>query len=152
MEMLHHHQSRSTSIEDDAYCHESNVPTILAVTGVFTGAAVITVFLRIWVRSAILKFIGPDDYMMVAAAVMAIATFICFVGESYHGIGQHMSCVSLASNEMVEQWTFFHAIWVMFGVVFVKISIAFFLMRLAPKEAWRQSLWAAIGKFTHHPP
>jgi hypothetical protein len=45
----------------------SNAPSILAIEGAFTGTALAVVILRIYVRTAMLKFIGSDDYAIVAA-------------------------------------------------------------------------------------
>lgn len=131
---------------DNAYCYESNAPEILGVTGAFCGAALITVILRLYVRTSMLRFVGADDYAMIGATLMAIGTFICFVCETKYGIGRHTSCVTLKDEEVVLKWQFFHSLLVMFGVVLVKISIAFFLMRLAPKASWRRCLSGAIGE------
>ena len=134
-----------TPVEDSAYCHASNAPQILGITGGFMAVAIVAVILRMHVRIRMLQFVGPDDYVMIAAAVMSVATFACFVGETYWGMGRHNKCVSLPDVEMQIKWEFFHALWIVTGVVLVKISIAFFLMRLAPKPAWKKFLWCAIG-------
>jgi hypothetical protein len=47
----------------------SNAPSILAVSGVFTFIAMVVVVLRVYVRAAMLKCVGLDDYVIVAAMV-----------------------------------------------------------------------------------
>lgn len=47
----------------------SNAPTILAVVGTFVGCAVLVVTARVLVRALMLKRVGPDDYIMIAAVV-----------------------------------------------------------------------------------
>ena len=84
-----------------------------------------------------LSVFGADDWVMLAAAFMALATLICFVGESNYGVGRHVECIAVPELEKMMKWQFFHNLWVMFGVVFVKISVALFLMRLAPKKSWK---------------
>ncbi|KAK4542846.1 hypothetical protein LTR36_006035, partial [Oleoguttula mirabilis] len=128
---------RYTPLTDDAYCNASNAPAILGVTGAFCGVAFIAVILRLYVRASILNFVGADDYAMIAAMVMAIGSFVCFVFETKYGIGRHTRCISLEEEEMVLKWQFYQSLWVMLGVILVKISIAFFLMRLAPKTSWK---------------
>ena len=138
-------QPRFMPTTDNGYCHASNIPEILGVTGAFCGAAFITVILRFYVRTSILGFFGADDYAMLGAMTMAIGTFVCFVFETNYGIGRHTKCVSFEQEEMVLKWQFYQSLWVMLGVVLVKISIAFFLMRLAPKMSWKRFLWGTIG-------
>ena len=139
--------ARFTPAVDSPFCHESNVPQVLGITGAFFGAAMVTVSLRVYVRSVMLNVFGADDWVMLAAALMAIGTFICFVGESNYGIGRHADCIPIPSLEMMLNWQFYHNLWVMFGVVFVKISVAFLLMRLAAKKSWKWVLWGIIGLF-----
>lgn len=52
-----------------AYRAQSDTTSILAVTGVFGTAALTCVILRLYVRSAMLKFVGADDYVMLVAMV-----------------------------------------------------------------------------------
>ncbi|KAI7090094.1 hypothetical protein KC356_g1820 [Hortaea werneckii] len=130
----------------DSYCRANNHGEILGVTGSFFGAAFIIVSLRLYVRSRILQYVGADDYLMLVAMFMATATFVCFVGETRNGLGRHFPCLSDKDRSVLAHWQFFHNLSVMFGVVFVKLSIAFFLMRLAPKPEWKRYLWGAIAK------
>lgn len=44
-------------------------PEILAVCGSLCGLALLTVVLRIWVRASMIKHVGWDDWVMVAAMV-----------------------------------------------------------------------------------
>ena len=129
-------------------CSASNAPEILGVTGSLTVLALLAFCLRCYVRIYMLKFFGPDDWTMLAAALMAIGTFICFTGETYHGVGRHMSCISQPDFKMLFKFQFFHGLWVTFGQSLVKISIAFFLLRLAPTKSWKWFLRGSIGM--HH--
>lgn len=47
----------------------SNAPEILTITGTFFAVAAVVVLLRIYVRIAVLKVFGIDDYVMVFAMV-----------------------------------------------------------------------------------
>jgi hypothetical protein len=53
------------------YKHQSNASNLLAVHGTFCGLAILSVLLRLYVRIFMLKSIGIDDYIIVAAAVSA---------------------------------------------------------------------------------
>ena len=132
-------------IPKDVDCSASNVPQILGIVGSLTVLALLAVCLRSYVRIFMLNFFGPDDWTMLAALLMCIATFICLVGETYHGVGSHTACLLPPDIMMIFKWTYFHAIWVTLGQTFVKISIAFFLLRLAPSKSWRWFLIGSIG-------
>ncbi|KAK3117613.1 hypothetical protein LTR53_000841 [Teratosphaeriaceae sp. CCFEE 6253] len=142
--------TRWTPLVDSPYCHEDGAPEILGITGAFLGAALVCVALRVYVRIWMLKFFGADDYVMVAAAVMGIGVFVTMVGETKWGIGRHNVCVrpddqiGQVLEEVQWKWEFPHALCIVLGVILVKISIALFLMRMAPKRSWRRFLWAAV--------
>jgi hypothetical protein len=57
---------RQTAVQ---YKDENNSPTLLAIHGTFCGAAVLAVILRLYVKAFMLKSVGADDWVMVAAAV-----------------------------------------------------------------------------------
>ncbi|KXT12387.1 hypothetical protein AC579_1709 [Pseudocercospora musae] len=130
---------------DPAYCAESNAHEILGVTGAMMTLAVIVMGMRLAVRAVMLKSVGPDDYVMLAATIMAVATFACFVGESHHGVGRHVQCISPSDYQEFAKWQWPHSLVVMWGVILVKISIALFLMRLVPPgKKWKSLLWVVI--------
>ena len=138
-------QPRFTPTQDTPHCNESNVGEVLGVVGAFTAVALICVVLRMYVRIWVSKFVGGDDYIMCVAMLMAIATFVGFTGEINYGVGRHEDCTPLSDVGLYWKWQFYHNIWVMFGLVFVKISMALFLMRLASKRIWKNLLWGIIA-------
>jgi hypothetical protein len=42
---------------------------ILAICGTLTALCLLIVVLRIWVRARIIRLVGPDDWIMIAAMV-----------------------------------------------------------------------------------
>lgn len=59
------------------YKDESYAGNLLAIHGTFCGLAVLSVILRLYVRVFMIKSVGADDYIMVAAAVSASSIFPC---------------------------------------------------------------------------
>lgn len=57
------------------YKDESYAGNLLAIHGTFCGVALLSVLLRLYVRIFMLKSVGVDDYLMVAAAVSTIPLF-----------------------------------------------------------------------------
>lgn len=115
-------QPRFTPLVDSAYCNASNGAEILGITSAFLGVALISIVLRFYVRTKILKLVGAEDYTMLAAGLLAIGMFVCFVGETFWGSGRHKICVPpnlLWGTQM--KWEFVHGICVVPAVFLVKI-------------------------------
>lgn len=125
---------------------ESRVTFIPGITGAFSCAALVVVLLRLYVRTCMLRFVGPDDFAIILASLMAIGTFICMCGESSYGMGHHEEWMHPWMFEPYFKWLFAHSLMVMLGVVLVKISIAFFLMRIMVQKRWKTFLWCSVGK------
>ena len=51
----------------------TNAPSILAINGFFCGFSVLVVLLRGYVRAVMLKTVGVDDYLMLAATVRSFS-------------------------------------------------------------------------------
>lgn len=140
-------QTNTLPAPDQAYLNESNVASILGITGAFAFAALVVVALRLYVRTCMLRFVGLDDWTIILAALMAAATFICLCGESSYGMGRHREWQQPWMFEPYFRWLFPHSLTVMLGVVLVKISIAFFLMRIMIGKSWKIFLWSSVGEF-----
>jgi hypothetical protein len=121
--------------------------TILGLTGAFAIAATVVVALRLYVRVTMLRFVGADDYLMIAATLCTLGTFACLCGQAkLHTVGRHQEVATMQEWGLSFRWNFAESIMVMLGVVFVKISIALFLMRIVPRKGWHLFLWASISE------
>ncbi|KAF2263578.1 hypothetical protein CC78DRAFT_568907 [Lojkania enalia] len=128
------------------YIAYTNAPEILAITGSFFTAAAIIMLLRIYVRLSILKVFGIDDYIMALAMILASIVFACFVLETQYGLGRHM-VVMMMDPIMYMKFArilYVHSILIMVGVSTVKISIAFFLLRLSTRTPYHRFLYGVI--------
>lgn len=139
--LFHQSQVNSTIPLDQS----TNAPKILAINGVFMGIALVVVLLRFFVRSIMLKSVGSDDWVMAASMTFGVGVFVCFIGETSHGVGKHTK--SISNDEMVKllHWQYFHSLLVTIGISLIKISVAFFLLRLVPNKAYKIFLWCMIA-------
>ncbi|KAF2675877.1 hypothetical protein K458DRAFT_482124 [Lentithecium fluviatile CBS 122367] len=132
------------------YIAYTNAPEILAITGSFFAAAALIVALRCYVRIAMLKVFGLDDWIMVFAMLLATACFICFKIEADYGLGKHFFVIlaDTAGYSKFAKVLYIHSIIIMVGISSVKISIAFFLLRLtgiASKTPYSRFLYGVIA-------
>ncbi|KAF2186463.1 hypothetical protein K469DRAFT_630246 [Zopfia rhizophila CBS 207.26] len=125
----------------------TNADEILSITGSFFAAAAIVVLLRIYVRAFMLKVFGIDDWIMLFAMVLAAVTFACFFIETYYGLGKHF--IVILSDPILylhfARVLYVHAIIVMVGISAVKVSIAFFLLRLSTRTPYSRFLYGMIA-------
>ncbi|KAF2138346.1 uncharacterized protein K452DRAFT_311699 [Aplosporella prunicola CBS 121167] len=128
------------------YLHYSRAHEILSITGAFTAIAVIIVLLRTYVRAVMLRFFGPDDYLMVISTAISVLVFVFFVKETENGLGKHalamMADMEAYSNFL--RWLFIHSIFIMVAISLVKISLAMFLLRLAQRKTHIRVIWGMI--------
>ncbi|KAK8240245.1 phosphatidylserine decarboxylase [Phyllosticta capitalensis] len=119
---------------------------ILSITGSFTGAAFVTVLLRVYVRAFMLRFVGPDDYLMMVAMSLSILTYACFIVEVQYGLGKHTAVMMVDADgyKMFTLWLYVHSIVVMCAVSSVKISIGLFLLRVVERTKYQRFMWGMI--------
>ncbi|RFU26851.1 hypothetical protein B7463_g9484, partial [Scytalidium lignicola] len=133
------------SLNTPTISYKSNASSILAVDGFFMGLSALIVLARIYVRTAMLKTFGADDYIICVAMICAILVFVCFVGETHHGLGWHTADITVPMMIKLEHWSFFFSLAVTIGISLVKISIGFFLLRLVPGKKSKWFLWGMIA-------
>ncbi|EPE25197.1 hypothetical protein GLAREA_11778 [Glarea lozoyensis ATCC 20868] len=123
----------------------TNAPSILAINGALCGVTLLVVLARFYVRSVMLKSVGADDWFMGLAMACGVGTFVCFIGETHHGIGMNSDAIPFAETIKQLHWNFFHSIIVTVGISFIKLSIAFFLLRLVPSKKYKMFLYCTIA-------
>ncbi|CZT51243.1 uncharacterized protein RSE6_12363 [Rhynchosporium secalis] len=121
--------------------NEDNGGVILAVTVTFTAFALLAVMLRMYVRTFMLKTVGSDDYVMIAAMVCSLGVIACVIGEVNLGVGHHLGFPKLMANQMIiAHYSWFHA-WInVLGTSLVKVSIGLFLLRLVQGKWYKRIL------------
>ncbi|EMD65286.1 hypothetical protein COCSADRAFT_198272 [Bipolaris sorokiniana ND90Pr] len=78
----------------DAVSKETRAPITLAIVAVFTVLSSVCVALRFYTRRVILRFVGPDDYMILVAHTLSLAqSGVNFAIVIAGGAGQHIEHV-----------------------------------------------------------
>ncbi|PBP28427.1 hypothetical protein BUE80_DR000494 [Diplocarpon rosae] len=123
----------------------TNAPSILAINGAFCGFAVTVVMVRMYARAIVLKAVGKDDWLILAAMMCGIGVFACYVGECSNGKGMHSASIRPDEFVRILQWQFYHSVIVTVGISLVKLSVAFFLLRLVPSKSYRIFLYCIVA-------
>ncbi|KAJ4990325.1 integral membrane family protein [Stagonosporopsis vannaccii] len=133
------------------YLAEDLAPHLLAVTGSLFALAMITVFARFYVRIFQMKIFGWDDVMMTISAALSTSCLGLFVKLIALGLGRHAEAFPLKNVFPFFKFIYFYSILIIFAYSFIKLSIGFFLLRLADRTKWRPFLIGVlvfIGCFT----
>lgn len=120
------------SVLTPEYIAFTNAPALLTKFGALFVAASLVVLSRCHVRAFMIKSFGKDDWLILLAYAFAAATFGVYVGQTKVGKGKHMAVVRM-DRQKYSQFLRLQqvgSITASFGVALVKMSIAYFLLRL----------------------
>lgn len=76
-------------VDPESLPHDNRAYVLIVVVVVVLSIASLSVGLRIYTRASLLKQVGPDDYLAVAALALAFATGISECVNTSHGLGKH---------------------------------------------------------------
>ncbi|KAH8667984.1 hypothetical protein BGZ60DRAFT_528324 [Tricladium varicosporioides] len=117
-------------------------PQILGAVATTTILACIVAVMRLYVRTRMIHAVGFDDYFIIAATTCSLAAFVVTIPDvTIYGAGRHAIYISPPSNITTGlKLNFVIQPIMLSGVTFVKVSIGFFLLRIAPNDWYRRSL------------
>lgn len=123
---------------DPEYIAYTNAPTLLMQSGALFGATTLVVVLRCYVRVVMLRSFGKDDWTILLAFAVAIATFITYIMQTSVGLGKHQLVIRMDEGDHRQFLRLRQAQSILcgVGVGLVKISIACFLLRLVTKKTY----------------
>ncbi|KAK2597811.1 hypothetical protein N8I77_012573 [Diaporthe amygdali] len=109
---------------------ENRGPTLQGVAIALVTMAVISFSLRAYVRARMVKAFGVDDWFMSAATITFVLFVTCVNIGVHYGTGRHASDLSLSDFENAMQFWYYCYIWYCWTMIFSKISIGIFLLRI----------------------
>ncbi|KAH7398467.1 hypothetical protein BKA66DRAFT_592425 [Pyrenochaeta sp. MPI-SDFR-AT-0127] len=122
------------------YLAENQAARLVAVEGSLYALSATAVLMRFYVRIFMLKTFGWDDWMMLITACISTTCLGMFVKLIDFGLGLHAEAFPLINIMPFFKLMYFYSILIIFAYSFVKLSIGFFLLRLADRTRWRPFL------------
>ncbi|KAI4219107.1 MAG: hypothetical protein LQ349_008455 [Xanthoria aureola] len=117
--------------------HSNRAPGFIACSVVTSTAALALVSLRTYVRLAVVRKFGIDDYTIHLAMICGIIA-VCLNGVQVHyGFGQHAVHLTPQQGIEIRRWNFALRIPILVGSGLSKISISLLLLRLLGNAAGR---------------
>lgn len=165
-------QAQKVELISMASQSDNRTPSVIACITVTTTAVVILVSLRVYVRLAIVRKFGSDDYAIVLATVVPLDSLsnsvfciptdcvainqICSLltlgfnaAMVAQGLGKHVSALTAQQQLGVTTWARLTELPTIIGTGLSKISIALLLLRLLGRAAtsWQRYGLHAINVF-----
>lgn len=101
-------------------------------------------FLRLYTRIYIVKFIGTEDYVYVLTGFFLLL-FAAFLHVSVHyGMGASLWSLSLDNTSKSIFWSYVANTFAIAGNAMAKLSMGFFLLRVVQLRGQKMALWALI--------
>ncbi|KAL2208405.1 integral membrane protein [Sarocladium strictum] len=120
-------------------------PEILAICGSLVGLALVTVLLRVYVRVAMVKHMGADDWTIVAAMTVMFAEMMVIIPQVQLGAGRHYQYIKPESNITKGlHLNFVTQPLCLIGLCLTKISVGLFLLRITPSKRFRYFIWGLM--------
>ncbi|KAG9202472.1 hypothetical protein G6514_004208 [Epicoccum nigrum] len=117
--------------------NENQGPVILGATLTVTIAALITITTRLYVRLLMIRNVGWDDYVMISAMLLCLAGQILIIPEVRLGAGRHIQYIDPVDFANGYKLNFITQPLYLYAICLVKISVGFFLLRIATQPLYR---------------
>ncbi|KAF2631059.1 hypothetical protein BU25DRAFT_360897 [Macroventuria anomochaeta] len=124
---------------------ENRGPELQAVCSTMVSLSFISVVLRVYVRTRIVKAFGWDDFFMVWALLFHIMFATCAIGGIHYGTGRHMKDLSDEGVLKAMRYWWYCYIAYCWAMIAVKTSIGLFLLRVTIKPIHRWIIYIVMG-------
>lgn len=129
---------------------DSRSQAILIVTSVFFAISVVSVFLRIFVRTRVVRAFGWDDITMVLAMIFNLGFAVCGIVGAKNGMGRKLAYFKAYPDQFSRAllcWWLGQILYVI-TCVLAKVSIIITLLRITVDRIHAWILYAAISLAT----
>ncbi|OCL06105.1 hypothetical protein AOQ84DRAFT_366094 [Glonium stellatum] len=113
-------------------------PTAYGVATVMFILGTVSIFLRLYCRSVILKTFGWDDVMAVFLLLVNTTQQAILYIFLHYGCGIHITLLSAYQIESIVKWLFIEEIFYMFTHWTIKQAFLLFYLRLSPQKNFRR--------------
>ncbi|KAF2752064.1 hypothetical protein M011DRAFT_15101 [Sporormia fimetaria CBS 119925] len=124
---------------------ENEGPHILGATLTVTIVALISTIMRLFVRIKLISNVGWDDLIMVVAMVLVVVGQCIIIPQVMLGAGKHIGDIDPIDFQQAFKLNFITQPIYLWAICLVKISIGFFLLRVAVQKFYRRLIIGVIS-------
>ncbi|KAL2045315.1 hypothetical protein N7G274_002398 [Stereocaulon virgatum] len=114
----------------------NRAPTLIAVSVISLGIALLLVALRLYVRVKIIRKVWWDELFVVLGLLIAIIVFAFGLVGVRAGIGRHMVYLPLDHVIRAAKYIVLVRVIISLSTMFTRISIGFLLLRISSSKKW----------------
>ncbi|KAK5129459.1 hypothetical protein LTR08_003252 [Meristemomyces frigidus] len=119
-------------------------PALLVIAIVMVVLCVLSTSLRCWIRYT-RKFLGPDDYTIAAATLLAIGRVTIQCISVPYGNGRHRQFLDEADYRQINFLTWLTQLFLFPLLCLLKLSVCLLVLRIKNTKALRYSLWTVMA-------
>ena len=119
-------------------------PALIAVSSVLLFFALLTGFLRVFVRWRN-RNLGWDDAMLVIGTAFGIARFAMACTQDKYNNGRHRHYISEEDYYQTNKYGWYGQIFLFLGICFLKLSIMLLIMRMKDSKILRYICWGTMA-------
>ncbi|KAI1336575.1 hypothetical protein F5Y15DRAFT_203546 [Xylariaceae sp. FL0016] len=124
---------------------DTRAPEVGGVAECMLVLSTVATLLRIYCRGWVLKGFALDDWLAVAAQILFIIFISYEISGVGYGTGRHFADIEEGNiPKAMQMWWTCEPLYVLANM-FIKASIAFFLLRLCVSKLHRMIVWAAFA-------
>ncbi|KAH7169900.1 hypothetical protein EDB81DRAFT_940887 [Dactylonectria macrodidyma] len=124
----------------------NNGPTLVISCGILEGIMLILYAVRMYGRFHPARNLWWDDYAVSFAVALSVTAYALRVVATRYGIGRHNSFITQKGQIQAQKYIFIVSCLWYFGVAFMRISVAFLLLRFrnSQRPSWALVLYIVI--------
>ncbi|KAK7953950.1 integral membrane family protein [Apiospora saccharicola] len=134
--------------QDPTVSTESNGFALLVTSVVFLTLTWISVFLRTYVRAIMLKGFQADDWLMLISQIIFTISCAFILAGYFVGLGRHNKSLDQPSEIAALEFQALATATYVLDMMFIKLSIGIFLLRLATQKRYRYLIWGSLVVIT----
>ncbi|KAL8402989.1 hypothetical protein RB594_008301 [Gaeumannomyces avenae] len=128
-----------------ANLEENNGAALTITAATFLALTYVSVALRVYVRRWLTKsFLADDWLMLLSQANFTVSCTFILIGIPF-GIGRHNKALSQRQEIEALKWQALATASYVSNMLFIKLSIAVFLLRLSGEKKYKYAIWASAA-------
>ncbi|KAL4903357.1 hypothetical protein BDW74DRAFT_156227 [Aspergillus multicolor] len=130
------------SLEQRSVMPGSRQASVLGVGTAFVVFISVVIAIRIYVRRVMLHAMGTDDVLMAIGTIFAFGLTAASIAAAYYGVGRHYNDIPDADYVPMLQSIYATRLLYVVALMFVKVSLLLFYLRLDPRRYMRWAVYA----------
>ncbi|KAI1847206.1 hypothetical protein JX265_011882 [Neoarthrinium moseri] len=132
------------SAQDPTVSTENNGGALVGTSIAFLILTWLSVFLRTYVRAFMLKGFQADDWLMLVAQANYTISCGFILRGVYYGVGRHNKSLDQYDEIQALKYQALATATYIANMMFIKLSIGIFLLRLATQKRYRYAIYGSI--------